>query len=733
MDLGRIKGLRFSLLDEETILKLAPHTLKVSSNLERNLEQLQLSLFGENGAMKCSKCDDAIPCPGHCAKLELKYRILHPFVKTEVAKLLMHYCNVCNRFKFNTTCDIAEQDLEEDVVATTQNTSTCICGNAMPLRCTFSVHKERIKRGYVLCSKGGKESALQIPDIYDAINHQRSDIATHLKDPLFDPTRWFPKYLLVNPLAVRPSNVDDLENTLDHVTVAYAHLMCSLANRESITHDRSYISLIYHSYTQFLGLHMSSDGKNKLFKQRIGSKDGLFRKIALARRSNFCARSVIVPDLTIGIHQVGVPEVFRSSLRVKEGEEYRDLKDGDLVLINRQPSLQRTSIIALEAKIVKECYSIRLNPIIVVPLNGDFDGDEISMYSVVNQQAIAEAYSKCYIVNNLLLDYKLVIGLDQNTVLGLHLLSILDEPIDLTLITNMRETMSKYKALSIPIVYNTKFLLTSLLPNITYKRQNITIESGVFISGVITKSSWWTSRNSVLQHMYIVMEDFKTFVDTIRNMQVRVDKWIQKYGLTIGLDECMLPREVTQKILQDFPDEQDIATISAIKQASEKASLKFLEESKHISGLLRCVLSGSKGDRNNIGQINSMVGQQYVFGEKPYMIKHAETADYPRNTGFVTSSYTSGLTPLEMFYHSQMGREGIIRTSISTADTGYTQRTLIKFLEGLNVHEDGTIRDSDGSITRFYYSHGMNDDSKRIPFEEIKDKQLERDIKHTLF
>ena len=49
------------------------------------------------------------------------------------------------------------------------------------------------------------------------------------------------------------------------------------------------------------------------------------------------------------------------------------------------------------------------------------------------------------------------------------------------------------------------------------------------------------------------------------------------------------------------------------------------------------------------------------------------------------------------------GREGLIDTAVKTAETGYIQRRLVKALEDIMVHYDGTTRNSLGDIIQFIY------------------------------
>ncbi|PIO60989.1 RNA polymerase Rpb1, domain 2 [Teladorsagia circumcincta] len=63
------------------------------------------------------------------------------------------------------------------------------------------------------------------------------------------------------------------------------------------------------------------------------------------------------------------------------------------------------------------------------------------------------------------------------------------------------------------------------------------------------------------------------------------------------------------------------------------------------------------------------------------------------------------IPPPAMLKPRQMwsGKQGLIDTAVKTSRSGYLQRCLIKHLEGLRIHYDGTVRDHDGSVVQFRY------------------------------
>ena len=182
----------------------------------------------------------------------------------------------------------------------------------------------------------------------------------------------------------------------------------------------------------------------KTLAQRLKGKEGRFRSNLSGKRVNFSARTVISPDPNISINEVGVPEMIAKEVTVPSyvnewnidemrkhiengpnvhpGANYvirtdgrrmrvadetkelileklepgfiveRHLKDGDMVLFNRQPSLHRMSMMAHEVRVLPY-KTFRLNLCVCPPYNADFDGDEMNMHVFQTDESRAEAKS----------------------------------------------------------------------------------------------------------------------------------------------------------------------------------------------------------------------------------------------------------------------------------------------------------------------------------------------------
>ncbi|XP_063236510.1 DNA-directed RNA polymerase I subunit RPA1 [Bacillus rossius redtenbacheri] len=200
-----------------------------------------------------------------------------------------------------------------------------------------------------------------------------------------------------------------------------------------------------------------SSGKNiSGLKQLMEKKEGLIRMHMMGKRVNYAARSVITPDPYLNIDEVGVPEVFASVLtyptrvttwNVKELRQmiingpkiypgavmvelsggrkvllkhddemqrssyakrlltqdesnannikvvHRHLLSGDVLLLNRQPTLHKPSIMAHTARILPGEKTLRLHYANCKAYNADFDGDEMNAHFAQSELGRSEAYN----------------------------------------------------------------------------------------------------------------------------------------------------------------------------------------------------------------------------------------------------------------------------------------------------------------------------------------------------
>ncbi|XP_055374770.1 DNA-directed RNA polymerase III subunit RPC1 [Condylostylus longicornis] len=191
--------------------------------------------------------------------------------------------------------------------------------------------------------------------------------------------------------------------------------------------------------------------------------------------------------------------------------------------------------------------------------------------------------------------------------------------------------------------------------------------------------------------------------------------------------------EMKKGILQCQPGCTPEQTLEAVmlKELStirEQAAQICFRELHPTNSALIMALSGSKGSNINISQMIACVGQQAINGKRvpngfeDRALPHFEKfSKIPAARGFVQNSFYSGLTPPEFFFHTMAGREGLVDTAVKTAETGYLQRRLVKCLEDLVVHYDGSVRNAIGEIVELTYGGDGLDPA----FMEVKNKPVD--------
>lgn len=154
--------------------------------------------------------------------------------------------------------------------------------------------------------------------------------------------------------------------------------------------------------------------------------------------------------------------------------------------------------------------------------------------------------------------------------------------------------------------------------------------------------------------------------------------------------------------------------LSQVRNTCGSAAVRTLDPRSNAPLIM--VNSGSKGSELNTAQMMACVGQQTVNGKRivnsfedrslPHFHRFAEN---PAARGFVASSFYSGLSPTEFFFHSMAGREGLVDTAVKTAETGYLYRRLSKALENVCVRYDYTVRNARNEVLQLRYGEdGMD-------------------------
>jgi DNA-directed RNA polymerase subunit A' len=457
--------------------------------------------------------------------------------------------------------------------------------------------------------------------------------------------------------------------------------------------------------------------------QRLKGKEGRFRSNLSGKRVDFSARTVISPDPNLDINEVGVPEEVAMRLSVPEKvttwnieemkkfvingpEKYpgalyiirpdgkrirlefvvdrekiaeaielgfvveRHLKNGDIAIFNRQPSLHRMSIMAHYVRVLPY-KTFRLHLCVCPPYNADFDGDEMNLHVPQSEEARTEALLLMQVQDQILSPRfgGPIIGAIRDFITSAYYFTrkgnyLLESQVNrLMMATNfegklpepeIKEPIPMWSGKQIFSLYLPKTLNYALKANICQSCTKceeelckhdayVVIKNGQLISGVIDRKSIGSEQSESLLHR--IIKDYGTqagreFLNKITRM---LKLFISIRGFSYTYEQLVLsPKararmqkkmESMQKKIEELIEDKRNGTLprlpgqtldesfeiyvmhelaTARDEAGKIADQDFTLENAGIV----MTRTGARGSSLNIGQMAACVGQQSVRGKR---------------------------------------------------------------------------------------------------------------------
>ncbi|KAH8345128.1 DNA-directed RNA polymerase II subunit RPB1 [Drosophila kikkawai] len=634
--------------------------------------------------------------------------------------------------------------------------------------------------------------------------------------------------LAVRPAVVMfgaAKNQDDLTHKLSDIIKANNELRKNEASgaaahviQENIKMLQFHVATLVDNDMPGMPRAMQKSGKPlKAIKARLKGKEGRIRGNLMGKRVDFSARTVITPDPNLRIDQVGVPRSIAQNLTFPElvtpfnidrmqelvrrgnsqypGAKYivrdngeridlrfhpkssdlhlqcgykveRHLRDDDLVIFNRQPTLHKMSMMGHRVKVLP-WSTFRMNLSCTSPYNADFDGDEMNLHVPQSMETRAEVENIHITPRQIITPQanKPVMGIVQDTLTAVRKMTKRDVFITREQMMNLLMFLPTWDGkmpqpciLKPRPLWTGKQIFSLIIPgNVNMIRTHSThpdeeddgpykwispgdtkvmVEHGELIMGILCKKTLGTSAGSLL-HICFLELGHEIAGRFYGNIQTVINNWLLLEGHSIGIGDTIADPQTYNEIQMAIKKAKDdvINVIqkahnmeleptpgNTLRQTFENKVNRILNDARDKTGgsakkslteynnLKAMVVSGSKGSNINISQVIACVGQQNVEGKRiPYgfrkrTLPHFIKDDYgPESRGFVENSYLAGLTPSEFYFHAMGGREGLIDTAVKTAETGYIQRRLIKAMESVMVNYDGTVRNSVGQLIQLRY------------------------------
>ena len=530
---------------------------------------------------------------------------------------------------------------------------------------------------------------------------------------------------------------------------------------------------------------------------RLRSKEGRIRGNLEGKRVHYAARSVISGDNNIHIHEVGVPISIARNLQVPEVVQaynydrlsiyfnnktdiypgcarlvkrdskniydmhsikdsivleygdilWRDIIDGDYVLMNRAPSLLYSAVSGHRVKVLMTGDTLRLSVNVADALyGGDFDGDHMSMFPIHNLMATTESMHLGNI-HRWFISYKdsaPSIGIYHDNLIGTFELTKSNVNIDryhmmqLLSQVNYNDFLHKKIKLTDDII-NGRDLISLLLPAINYYKKSafykpeysgfiqydpnethVNIKRGKILSGRLDKKSIGPGVNDSLFHNIHNENGCDVAMNLIYNIQQMTTIFLMMRGYTINYDDIAIKEDILYKInditgetlhkselltkkfregklippigmnTNEFYENEQINILTPGDDFTEVVMSSLDHENNN---LYKLVASGTKGKPTNILQICSSLGQMSIDGKRI-----ARKFDFGRcspyfnrfhdeanASGFIPESFSNGIPSISAISQFQDNRNGLIHKGLSTARAGYHNRKCDKTLQSIII------------------------------------------------
>jgi DNA-directed RNA polymerase subunit A' len=835
----QVKEIRFTVLSPEQIKRLSvakvvtPELYDMDGYpVDGGLMDLRLGAIGPG--IRCRTCGNSHKeCLGHFGHIELARPIVHIKFIPLIDLCLRSTCQECSRILIN------DKDIKLKRIDKAKLSKKCPwCGAKqdkikLEKPSVFNIGKKRIFPTEIRdkLAKISNEDLKVLGIHADAFRPEWAILTLLLVPPVTARASI--------TLETGERSEDDLTHKLSDILRANQRLWENLnAGAPEVIIEDLWDLLQYHITTYFdnnisqvpPARHRSGQPL-KTITERIKGKEGRIRHNLAGKRVNFSSRTVISPDPYLKLNEVGIPLEIAKVLTIPErvtdanidflrklikktdypcataievagrkkritdklreqfAEELapgyiveRQIREGDVVLFNRHPSLHKLSLMGHFVKVLPG-RTFRIHPAVTYPYNADFDGDEMNVHVPQTEEARAEAKVLMDINQNLISPRinSNVFGCVEDSITGLYLLTSTfkiakSEAVQYLMSANNRELdFSSFKE-----QVNGKEIVSMILPKIDFECKSkackgkecpyfnrckkedcpndayLCIKKGKILSGVIDERSLGIESDTTNTIIIQLDRQFgrEVTMETIRKLFLLGVLFLTKHGITISLEDIK-SEEKTEREAQEIINKAEKEVDSLISSYEDKSLEilpgKSLEESREIKIIKTLneirtkegeiikknlkksnpayimMVCGAKGSVLFLTQMAVAVGQQALWAKRIDIGYNNRTLSFfkeddlsPRARGFVRSNFLKGLDVDEFFFTAMTGRDSLMDTALRTPKSGYLYRRLANALQDLKSEYDLTVRDSNSNIIQFEYG----EDGIDITKEHLEDNKL---------
>lgn len=535
-----------------------------------------------------------------------------------------------------------------------------------------------------------------------------------------------------------------------------------------------------------------------------GQKTARFRGHVVARRINNAGRGVLEGDMTLRVDQVGIPQqcamilvkkIYVNSLNIAEaytwvlngpyrypGANYvmlrtgvevnlqffenrrdlhpedilfvrRHLLDGDDLMVGRQPTLHRPSMMTFKCRVISG-NAVKLHFAVFTPMGADCDGDEVYFQVPQNMNAVAEMRALSAVEHNVMKDGKIWIKFIQNAIVGAYLLTDPSRSLSheqMTYVIKDLDDLWEFPRADLTLddgapAYSGRALVSLLLPSdftLTLKHQDnrVVIRQGQMLQGRLN-ASVLNGAQGILGHLYRDYADKQVTLRFLHDGYLLFQNFLDLFGHSAGYDDCALePAAAAQmdtkqnlqklekyaaKFVHHEPTSDDTAVeyslrqhIDKLTQHSAKQVFEYhtCKDRGQRNGILHMINSGAKGSVNTLNQMCGLVGQMYVrYARYPFVSSHFLKGrdQHMSMYGLIGKSYAQGVDLVDLILEAHPTGESVQMKNKGVSNSGYSVRKIMLCMMGIIVDSYGRVVDTHGRVLWRNYGNDGYDSQKLI-------------------
>lgn len=329
-----IDSITFSVIDKETIDKLSVCEI---TNVNKNITNIYTTEDPRLGTIEnyiqCSTCDRFNEnCPGHPAIIRLPVKIIHPFYKDYVIKVLKCICVHCNSLIMSPELIKEKRFLKlqdnERLKAISKESEKLPCRNpncGVNYKFKNSQKGEKDFRYLPYTIKKGKTEETAFFSVDSIQKNFECMTQTDINILGFNnnhPKNFIIDFIPVIPLSARPYNYMNGEKKDNYITSLYESIL--LKKIESDQYNN--FSMKESNYNDIANIYLgniikNNDNNNKLggrketgksIDELVGKKTGLMRQHIMGKRCDYACRTVIGSNRSLNFGYVAPPKEMKN-------------------------------------------------------------------------------------------------------------------------------------------------------------------------------------------------------------------------------------------------------------------------------------------------------------------------------------------------------------------------------------------------------------------------------------